>query len=273
MERRFIAVIDFTKEPENLIGYAGQWAAEAGADLVLITETQSILPAFVDKELKTEIFEENNRIAVQKMRELARNEVPPAVNIKYLASEKTIQHTLTELLKKHCDQLLFIGLRETGWFQKTFIGSTSLQIIGKTEIGIVAIPKTMRKYNYDRMFVSVSQNTPLNLLEFNNLLKFVNPDNTKITFFYLSKPEEETADMEKTLKDLVQMFAKDYKTDFAIYQGSNSFRDIKKVINNTIDEILVIQKSSRLLIEQPFRKLLLDELVYEGETPLIILPK
>ena len=44
------------------------------------------------------------------------------------------------------------------------------------------------------------------------------------------------------------------------------------VINNKIDEMLIVQKGSRLLTDQLFRRFLINELVYEGQTPLIVLP-
>lgn len=36
--------------------------------------------------------------------------------------------------------------------------------------------------------------------------------------------------------------------------------------------MLVVQKGSRLLTDQLFRQFLINELVYEGQTPLIVLP-
>ena len=95
---------------------------------------------------------------------------------------------------------------------------------------------------------------------------------TDITFFYLAKPNEKTKNVEKYLADLTLLFADRYKTDFVVYEGNNAFEDIKKVINNKIDEILVVQKGSRLLTDQLFRKFLINELVYQGQTPLVVLP-
>ena len=49
--------------------------------------------------------------------------------------------------------------------------------------------------------------------------------------------EEKTKNVEKYLADLTLLFADRYKTDFVVYEGNNAFEDIKKVINNKIDEI------------------------------------
>jgi hypothetical protein len=57
-----------------------------------------------------------------------------------------------------------------------------------------------------------------------------------------------------------------------IYEGNNPFNDIKKVINNNNGQMLIVQKGSRLLTDHFFRKFLINELVYEGQTPLVVLP-
>ncbi len=88
----------------------------------------------------------------------------------------------------------------------------------------------------------------------------------------MAKPNEKTKGIEKHLNELKEMFSDKYNTSFAIYEGNNPFSDIKKVVNNKIDEMLIVQKGSRLLTDQLFRRFLINELVYEGQTPLIVLP-
>lgn len=95
---------------------------------------------------------------------------------------------------------------------------------------------------------------------------------TCITFFYLAKLKEDTAGIEVLLNDLAKLFAERYETKTAIYKGRNRISEIKKVINNKEEELLIVQKGSRLLTDHIFRKFLINELVYEGQTPLIVLP-
>ena len=120
--------------------------------------------------------------------------------------------------------------------------------------------------------MGVTEKYPLNILELNKFLNFIDNKDTSIIFFYLAKPNEKIIGIEKHLKELKEMFSNRYNTSFAIYEGSNPLEDIKKVINFKIDEMLVIQKGSRLFTDQLFRKFLINELVYEGKTPLIVLP-
>lgn len=95
---------------------------------------------------------------------------------------------------------------------------------------------------------------------------------TCITFFYLAKPKEDTSGIELILNDLAKLFTDRYETKTAIYKGRNRISEIKKVINDREEELLIVQKGSRLWTDQIFRKFLINELVYEGQTPLIVLP-
>lgn len=156
--------------------------------------------------------------------------------------------------------------------KKIFLGSVALEIIDRIDNIIVAIPQEISSFSHQKIFIAVTEKYPLNIQELNRFLNFIDSENTNLTFFYLAKPNEKTMDMEKQLRGLKELFSDRFNTDFEIYEGSNPFEDIKKVINSKIDEMLIVQKGSRLLTDQLFRRFLINELVYEGQTPLIVLP-
>ncbi|MEO8961492.1 MAG: hypothetical protein ABI325_06410, partial [Ginsengibacter sp.] len=152
------------------------------------------------------------------------------------------------------------------------LGSVAIEIIDNINNIVVAMPEEISNFSHDKIFVAVTEKHPLNILALNNFFSFLDKQATTITFFYLAKPNETTIEIEKQLRDLSKLFADRFTTTFAIYEGNNSFEEIRKVINNKIDELLIVQKGSRLLTDQLFRKFLINELVYEGQTPLIVLP-
>ncbi|NHW58665.1 universal stress protein, partial [Escherichia coli] len=59
---------------------------------------------------------------------------------------------------------------------------------------------------------------------------------------------------------------------YAIYESNVPSEGIKKVINNNETEILVLQKGNRFVTDHIFRKFLVNELVYVGDIPLVVLP-
>lgn len=272
MKKRFIILLDFSDYSGNLIKYACDWSRKINAELHLVHQSIVVAPAFTDNASREQIVLHTNEEALQKLSALAKALIPPTVKVSFSVSESNLQLTLLKLLSEPFDNLIFTGIKGTGLLKKIFLGSVALQVIENIKNIIVAIPKEIDTFSHENFFVAVTEKYTLNILELNKFLNFIDKETSSITFFYLAKPNEKTQSIEIHLRNLCEMFAYKFNTNFAIYEGINPFEDIKKVINNQIDELLIVQKGSRLLTDQLFRKFLINELVYEGQTPLIVLP-
>ncbi len=272
MNKRFIVLIDFSEYSSNLIKYACDWSQEANAKILLHHQTHPFLPAFAENEARDFLVREANDKALEKLKTLADTLIPNTIEVSFYVSEVDFQLTLPELLKEPFENLIFIGLKGTGILKKLFLGSEALRIIGNTDNTVVAIPKGIDSFSHEKIFVAVGEKMPLNVEQLNNFLAFMDHGNTSITFFHLAKPNEDTSEIEKQLRNLSKRYADRFATNFAVYEANNRLDGIKGVINNKIDEILIVQKGSRILTDQLFRRFVINELVYEGETPLIVLP-
>ncbi len=238
----------------------------------MVHQSIVLAPALTDNESRQKIAQQTNNEALQKLKILAKELIPPTVKVSFSVSEAHLLTTLNTLLAEPFDNIIFTGIKGTGLLKQIFLGSMAVQVIDNTENIIVAIPKEISTFSHEKIFVAVTESHRLNILELNKFLNFIVNENTCITFFYLAKPNEQTTRIEKQLNDLSYLFTDRFKTKIAIYEGNNPFEDIKKVINNKKEEMLIVQKGSRLLTDQLFRRFLINELVYEGQTPLIILP-
>lgn len=272
MKKRFILLIDFSEYSGNLIKYACDWSKRTNAEILLVHQTIILSPGLSDYGSKKSMTEHTNEEAMKNLKGLAKELIPPSIKVTYLVSESNLQLTISELLTEPFKNLIFLGLKGTGLLKKIFIGSVAIQVIENIQNIVVAMPKEITTFSHEAIFVGVTEKHSLNISELNNFLKFFDKGTTNITFFYLSKPNEKTTGIEKQLSNLCELFADRFNTGFAIYGGNDPFNDIKKVINNKTTELLVIQKGSRLLTDRLFRKFLINELVYEGLTPLIVLP-
>ena len=272
MKKRFIVLIDFSAESANLLSYAYDWSKQIHADIVLVYQKTVMAPSLVDTKTREGLAEFAREEAIEKLRNMAEENVSNTERISYFVSEDHLQNMLEKLLDQDYEDLVFVSSKEVGGLRKLFVESTAIQVIDNSKNIVVAMPKDMVRFSHEKIFVAVTDKFPLNVVELNNFLRFIDKTKTSIIFFYLGKPNEETLEMEKQLKDLVKLFSERYHTGYAIYEGRDALTDIKKVINNKIDELLVVQKGSRLLTDQLFRKFLINELVNEGQTPLIVLP-
>lgn len=272
MTKRFIVLIDFSEYSSNLIKYACDWNKQVNAEILLLHQTIALTTSVIDDEVKQQVAERADYEALQKLKSLSKELIPNAFKVSYSVSENNMQLMLSELLAEPFEHLIFVGLKGTGLLKKIFLGSVALQVINNTNNTVIAMPKEIDTFSHKKIFVAVTEKHPFNILELNNFLKFIDKQNTNITFFYLAKPDEKTVGIETQLRELSEMFSHRFNVNYAIYQGHSPFDDIKKVINNKIDEMLIVQKGSRLLTDQFFRKFLINTLIYEGQTPLVVLP-
>lgn len=272
MKNRFIILVDFSEYSSNLIKYACDWAKQANAELLFVHQSIVLAPALADHESKQQIARHTNDEALKKLKNLAKDLIPPTLNISFSVSERHLQSILTKLLAEPYNNLIFLGIKGTGILKQLFLGSVTLQVVDNIKNTVVAMPKEISTFSHQKIFVAVTEKHPLNILELNNFLNFINYENTCVTFFYLAKPNETTKGIENKLNDLSNSFANRFNTKTEIYEGNNPFAEIKKVINNKEEEMLIVQKGSRLFTDQLFRRFLINELVYEGQTPLIVLP-
>lgn len=273
MKKRFIVLIDFSERAENLLRYAHDWSTQNHAELLLVHQFTAAMPSLTDNVARQSLVKHAHDDTIAKLEDFAKKTLPGTARVKYFASEDHIKNILTSLLKADFENIIFVGSRETGFFKKIFVESMAIQVIENTEDIVVAMPKEIASFTHEKIFVAVTEKHPLNILELNNFFRFIDETKTTITFFYLGKPDEETGDIEKHLRDLTKLFAERYSTGYAIYEGRNALTDIKKVINNKIDELLIVQRGSRLLTDQIFRRFLINELVHDGQTPLVVLPE
>ena len=272
MARRFILLIDFSEHSVSLAKYAFDWSKKANAELLLVHQTLVYTPALTDNETRQEISRNANNEGLQKLKAFVNTHMPKAMKVSYSVSERPLQFTLSGLLAEDYEDLTFVGLKGTGFLKKIFLGSVALEVIDNVKNIIIAMPREIETFSQKKIFVAVTEKYPLNIPELNNFLNFIDRKSTSITFFYLAKPYEKTKGIEKQLKDLSNLFSDRFYTQTAVYEGNHPFEDIKKVISNKVDEMLIVQKGSRLLTDQLFRRFLINELVYEGQTPLIVLP-
>ncbi len=116
------------------------------------------------------------------------------------------------------------------------------------------------------------QSYPLNLIELNKIIRLNGEEGSKIVFFSVVTPEDDREATERYLKELSQLYSDNKETAYELYLGEKSWRDLKKIIKQKQNEFIVVQRGSRMFMDQIARKFLINDLVYEGHTPLIIMP-
>lgn len=272
MQKRFILLIDFSEYSSNLIRYAASWAEQINAELVLVHQAQVVVPSMADLAVREQILAQTKSDTLFQLQKLATPLINNSLSVEFRICLHSMDKCLDGLLAVPSDQLVFVGLKGTGALRKLFIGSVALNVIENSDKPVVAIPKEISHFSHERIFVAVSDKHRINVLALHHLLSFIHPDNTKVTFFSMTEEDEVSPETEQQLMELVRHFSTSYSADYKIFTGANVFEDIKTIINNRVEELLVVQKGSRYLSDQLFRRFLINELAYEGQTPMVVLP-
>ena len=81
----------------------------------MVHQTIVLTPRLADFESSKSIAEHDNDVALQKLKALVEELIPPNVKVSYYVSESNLQLTLPELLTEPYENLIFVGLKGTGF--------------------------------------------------------------------------------------------------------------------------------------------------------------
>lgn len=272
MENRFIVLIDFSSYSENLLRFAYDWSKRINAEIVLVHGTEVLLPVMTPHESNANLTAIANLNAFEKLKKYAEAILPEGTSAKPLVSEKPLVPLLRQLLNEHYNNLIILGIKRSGLLKKVFIGTQAIKVIDGIENLIVAVPQNVIYFSPETLHVAVLKKYPLNIFEFNKFLNFTGGIIKKIIFFSFITRNDNQDLAKKYLKELTELYSDRQDVSYELYEGDDSLPVLKHIIQEKHNEFIVIQKGSRMFLDRIFRKFLINELVYEGHTPLVILP-
>lgn len=272
MKKRFLVLVDYSDFSINLIAFAAEWAEEQNAQLVFIHQASTQAPAFTEadskRSFKHSIFEEEKA----KLHTFVKKQLPKVNNATYYVSDELLKISVSSFLKEPFEHLIFAGIKGTGILKQIFIGSEVVKLVDAVDETVVALPKIAVKLPISSVHVAVHPDYPINIAAFKRLLKTINNPQLKLNFIHFEKSATVNPKTNRYFKDLEELFAAEYLVDFNTYTGQKSAQELKNIMQNNINDFVVIQKGSRYLSDQIFRKYFINELIYEGSIPLVVLP-
>ncbi|MDI9570060.1 MAG: universal stress protein [Pseudomonadota bacterium] len=272
MKNRFIVLIDFASNSEQLLLFAHDWGERVGAELLAFHNTTVFSPLMTPYRTKATLIDRANYEARERLVSFTRSILPPSASIQHLVSEDNMVSVLRELLKKPFNHLIFLGIKGTGLLKKIFIGSQAVNVIDGIDNLIVAMPQHAPCCAPEAIHVAVQKSYPLNLAELERVIHFNGEVGSKIIFFSVVTPEDDREATEEYLQHLTRLYSEKKETAYELYLGDHAWRDLKRIIKQKQNEFIVVQRGARMFLDQMTRKFLINDLVYEGHTPLIIMP-
>jgi nucleotide-binding universal stress UspA family protein len=271
MKTRLIVLTDFSSP--NLVAVAGSWSKLLEADILLVHKVPGLVPSLSDSESRSVIIEHEITDAKAKLKKLAKEQLPDhPLPIKYLVSESNILNTLQVLLNKEYNDLILVGLKKRNLVQQFFFGSTISKITDELNHTVIAVPETISDFHPDKLIATISYRYPLNTSSFEEFLKILGDSIKEVELISVVTSKDNEDVSKGYLSTLTEKLSPTKPTSYNLFKGENPFKEIKPYINKHDNALLVVQKGSRTLSDQFFRKFLINDLVHDGSIPLVIIP-
>lgn len=265
---RVIVLIDFSEYSENLTDFAFSISEILNAKVVFVHQILAIAPGMTNQAIRDEIVKSESHEAHLNLRKLAKGRVYS--DDSFQVSQKHVLTILKELKSSHYFDWVIVGLKGTGVLKRLFIGSTALSIVDESDLLSVAVPIRNQIAVPKKLMVGVNPKYPLNKHQFGTVLSALSPQIKQLEFFTVLKENED----ESRAKEHLSALQKEYEAHepgIQLYKGKNAFDLLKERVELTEDSFLILQQGSRSLTDQLFRKYLINELVYNAKSPLIVL--
>lgn len=269
-KNRIIALIDLSEYSENLIRFVFDFAVIIKAEVVFSHQILVMVPAIADNESRKEILQTEKANALERLKKLAQGGKLGVA--KFIVSEQPILSQIDELQSENYTDWVFTGLKGTGFFKRILLGSTTVSLINDSNCLSVAIPVIEPFLVPNKLFVGVTHKYPINTNQLNKVLSALASQINSVEFFtFLQNSEDENSERENLNRLQSEFFV--YQPSIILIQGEDKLALLKKHITASEHPFLVLQQGSRTLEDLLFRKLMVNELVYNAQIPLIILSK
>ena len=264
---RIIVLVDFSKNTENLIDFAFDLAQLNNAKVIFVHKVAGIVPALADDASRNEILKVEIEEARLNLRDLAHGRIKDAA---FMVSQKPLLTMLTDLSHDNYFDWVLAGSKGTGKLKRLLIGTTTLSIIDDSGHLTLAVPVQKKLAIPRTLQVGVTAKYSINKDQLNKVLISLKDHIKQLEFFTVIKEDEDENESRNYLLDLQKEYQV-YDPQIELYKGNKALEILKDRMKNTEDSFLVLQQGSRSLTDKLFRSFMINELVYEAQTPLIVL--
>lgn len=273
MTKKTITIlIDFSPYSEILLSIADQWSKVLNANIKIVHQVSGYVPGFTDSKGKAAILEAEMADALKRLKSLATQYLSVPSMAKFQTTEKDIVSFLRSASTADEDQLILLGLKGTGYLKQIFIGSTATRIIDDLNELVLTVPLEATIDFPSKIIVALSYLHPINEKALAGFLQSVSGKVNEIEFITVVKQEDDYNMALAYLLSQEHIFKPYCNAGHKIFVGNNAMETIKEYVLEEGNSVLVVQKGSRTLKDKLLRKFVIEELVYEGEIPLLVIP-
>jgi hypothetical protein len=270
---KFILLVDFSDNSRDMLQHAYNWGKSCDASFIAIHQAIPLTPAFTDAEMQQHLIQSEINTQSEKLKLFIQDNLPKEALVRMKVDFKPLSQQIKEVIAANTKHIpiVFTGLKGTGFLKKIFIGSQVLNVINNIDATVVGIPPAMPNFTIHKLFIGIHPDYPINTVALCELLNSFSNEKLKLIFFHISSTDENHNEIARITEVVMQSIRVSYPYEIKFLQSKSEFNELRAQITENDDQILILQKGSRLITDQLFRKYLINELVYEGKTPLVVL--
>lgn len=274
MDTRFIVLTDLTEHSDNLIRYASDWSRKLGdTDMLLLHKIDFYISGRVEESKREDLISRALSEATDHLRDYFNTLMPGyPEQVRFKATMYSLPEVLKSLPCEGCSQLVFTGLKGTGLLKKILFGSHALDVINHTPHMVAAIPTDIDRFNPERIIVALEKENQSNISALDSLLALLGPVQPEICFFLVSGTAGEEEEAKRLGEHIEKKIGNRYQVRLRHFPEGEFLEEIGKIKERRTGELLVIQRNTGQDFNGLFRQAALNDLIYEGQTPLIVLP-
>lgn len=264
---RIIVLVDFSKNTKNLIDFAFKIAQLNKAKVIFVHQIAGMVPALADDSSRNEILRVEIEEARLNLHDLAKGRIKEDA---FHVSHQQLLSILGDLTNDNYFDWVLTGLKETRSLKHLLIGSTTLKIIDESSLLTLAVPIHKKIAVPNKLHVGVTAKFSLNKIHLDNVLHSFKEHMEQLEFFTIIKDDEDEVGPREYLLEIQKEYEA-YDPQIQLYKGKVALELLKDRMKKSDNSFLVLQQGSRSLTDKLFRSFMINELVYEAQTPLIVL--
>jgi nucleotide-binding universal stress UspA family protein len=273
MKTRLLTLIDLSEDASVVLDFCNKWAKGDSTEVHLLHQVVGMMPALTDAKSKELILEAEKAEAEILLKDLSKKSFPLSTFPMLHITDENIIKYARNLVQDSSFDLMVVGLKKTSLLKKFLIGTVVTHLIDLVDRPVIGLPLDGVAKLPERLIISVNYQYPVNFETLKELIiSFKIRGLKEIYLVSASASNEDLTNADEYVKSLHDSLKELIHVTSEILVDADLLTELKRLTSEAPGAMLVVQKGSRSFLDHLFRKFLINELVHDGQTPLIVLP-
>jgi nucleotide-binding universal stress UspA family protein len=241
-------------------------------EIVVIHQMDILIPSLADHDLRLKIVYDQQREILKQWFQLRDSVFDQNSMVKF----EIIEDPLISFLENNLDaeglDIIIMGIKGSGKLKQIFLGSMVNRVVEYLNRIVIAVPMSLENFEPKKLLVSVHPDFYFNQAALQIFLKSIPKSIHTLEFMTVARQTDNILKIEEFLKMLSNKDYNQLKTEYLIFEGDDVLSQIKNRVTDLKEHLVVVQKGGRTFKDKLFRKFMVNELVFDGSVPMIILP-